>query len=66
MTKNMDRKHQGLTREDSCLKFKMGDNLTPPSLKERDETMEFNKSPICPQKIRTLESRFKNKENCCA
>ncbi len=40
MTKNNARKNQGLLRDDSCLKFKMKENLLTGKTDESGETVE--------------------------
>lgn len=45
MTKNKDRKAKGLTRDDSCLKFKMRENVMTGRVDENSDTIEEIDSP---------------------
>lgn len=40
MTKNKERKNKGLTRDDSCLKFKMKENVMTGRIDENADTLE--------------------------
>lgn len=60
-TKNKERKNQGLTRDDSCLKFKMKQNVMTGRTDESGEMIEQIDSPAVIKKkvIKVNESRFK-------
>jgi hypothetical protein len=45
LTKNKDRKNKGLTRDDSCLKFKMKENVMTGRVDENADTVEEIDSP---------------------
>ena len=59
-TKNQARK-QGRLREDSCLKFKMKENIAMGKGEESGETIEHIDSPavIAKKALKNQESRFK-------
>jgi hypothetical protein len=61
LTKNKDRKNKGLTREDSCLKFKMKENLMTGRTDEPGDSIESFDSPaaIKQKVVKVPESRFK-------
>ena len=61
LSKNKDRKNKGLTRDDSCLKFKMKENVMTGRVDENCDSVEEIDSPanlrVRPSK--PVESRFK-------
>jgi serine/threonine protein kinase len=61
MTKNRERKNKGLVRDDSCLKFKMKENIMTGRTDESGETIEEIDSPaaIKQKVVKVNESRFK-------
>jgi hypothetical protein len=62
MTKNNARKHPGLLRDDSCLKFKMKENLLTGRTDQNGETVDEIDSPGIkkrPIPKNGVESRFK-------
>jgi hypothetical protein len=61
MSKNKDRKNKGLTRDDSCLKFKMKENVMTGRTDESGETIDEIDSPavIKQRAVKVNESRFK-------
>lgn len=61
MSKNRDRKNKGLVRDDSCLKFKMKENVMTGRNDESGDTIETIDSPaVIKQKMyKPVESRFK-------
>jgi hypothetical protein len=61
MSKNRDRKNKGLTRDDSCLKFKMKENVMTGRTDESGETIDEIDSPavIKQRAVKVNESRFK-------
>lgn len=62
MTKNNARKHPGLLRDDSCLKFKMKENLLTGRTDQNGETVDEIDSPGIkkrPVARNGVESRFK-------
>ena len=60
MSKNKERKNKGLTRDDSCLKFKMKENVMT-GRTENCETVEEIDSPanLKHKPTKAAESRFK-------
>lgn len=65
MTKNKDRKNKGLTRDDSCLKFKMKENVMTGRVDENSDTIEEIDSPanLKYKPHKHIESRFKRMNN---
>lgn len=61
MTKNKERKGKGLLRDDSCLKFKMKENLMTGRTDQSTEMIEQIDSPatIKARVVKVQESRFK-------
>jgi len=61
MTKNKDRKIKGLVRDDSCLKFKMKENVMTGRTDENGENIETIDSPavLSRRPKKPMESRFK-------
>lgn len=61
MTKNKERKNKGLTRDDSCLKFKMKENVMTGRIDENSDVIEEIDSPanLKHRQIKHMESRFK-------
>lgn len=61
LTKNKERKNKGLVRDDSCLKFKMKENIMTGRTDESGETIEEIDSPaaIKQKVVKANESRFK-------
>ena len=61
LTKNKDRKNRGLTRDDSCLKFKMKENVMTGRTDENADSIEEIDSPANLKKAiaKPHESRFK-------
>lgn len=61
LTKNKERKVKGLLRDDSCLKFKMKENLMTGRTDESGETIDEIDSPaaIKQRVVKVNESRFK-------
>ena len=64
-TKNKERKNKGLTRDDSCLKFKMKENVMTGRVDENCDTLEEIDSPAnLKHKVsKAPESRFKRAYN---
>lgn len=60
-SKNRERKNRGLLRDDSCLKFKMKENLMTGRTDESGETIDEIDSPaaIKQRVVKVNESRFK-------
>ena len=61
LTKNKERKNKGLTRDDSCLKFKMKENVMTGRIDENADTLEEIDSPanLKHKPAKAAESRFK-------
>lgn len=61
MTRSKDRKNKGLLRDDSCLKFKMKENVMTGRTDESGETIDEIDSPaaIKQRVVKVNESRFK-------
>jgi hypothetical protein len=67
ISKNNSRKNPGLLRDDSCLKFKMKENLLTGRTDQNGETVDEISSPGIKKRnnVRNsgvVESRFKKKE----
>lgn len=64
-TKNKERKNPALLRDDSCLKFKMKENLLTGKADQGDSVNEIN-SPLLKKTVNGTkghESRFKKMNN---
>ena len=61
MTKNQQRKNPALLRDDSCLKFKMKENVMTGTVGDSEDTIETIDSPAIIKKNnkQANESRFK-------
>lgn len=61
MTRNNARKNQGKLRDDSCLKFKMKENVMTGRTDQNEDSAEEIESPAVVKKkgVKTGESRFK-------
>ena len=64
MSKNRDRKNKGLTRDDSCLKFKMKENVMTGRTENCDSIDEIDSPANLKHKgQKAVESRFKQRMN---
>ena len=65
LSKNKERKNKGLTRDDSCLKFKMKENVMTGRVDENCDSVEEIDSPanIKVRPSKPVESRFKKMNN---
>lgn len=65
MTRNNARKNPGMLRDDSCLKFKMKENVMTGRTDQNGETIEEIDSPALKKKATKNggESRFKKMAN---
>lgn len=60
ISRNRDKKKKGLTRDDSCLKFKMKENVMTGNTENCDSINEIDSPAALHNKVKkTGESRFK-------
>lgn len=63
-SKNRDRKNRGLTRDDSCLKFKMKENVMTGKTENCETVDEIDSPANLRLKVsKPVESRFKKQSN---